>query len=281
MGLQDDHQWDPVEYKEFTRESWDSSAPAYAAFASRFLEPYGRLLLQMLEIPKGARILDIATGHGEPAITLAERMGNAVTVTGVDLSPKMVELANARAKRRGVRVRFQVGDAEAPPFADASFDVVTCRFGLQIFTEPEKAIAEMRRVLKPGGQAGIAVWGLSWRAELIDVIIGAIIRNTAQPEYIPTPYEYGNIHELTKALEASGFHAVRDERPTINLTIRSVDEYMANILQATPLGMVLDEHPKEHVEKVWEDVRRSLCKFRQNGGTYLIPNEAVLAVARK
>src|SRR3990170_1612426 len=184
-GLEHEEAWDPEEYKEFTRETWDYASPAYVAFATRYLEPYGRELLKMLKVPRHGRLLDLACGGGEPGITLAKRMGPLIEVVGCDLSPKMVEVARREARRKGAsNISFRVADAEDLPFPRGAFDMVTCRFGLQIFSTPEKALREMRRVLKPGGQLGVAVWGLPWRAEFLDLIIGAIVRNTAQPEYI-------------------------------------------------------------------------------------------------
>jgi ubiquinone/menaquinone biosynthesis C-methylase UbiE len=280
--LESDEAWDPVEYKEFTRSTWDYAAPAYIPFARRYLEPYGQALLKMLKVPKNARVLDIASGAGEPAITLAKRMGASVTVIGVDLAPKMVELANLEAKRRrAFNVRFQEEDAEHLSFKNNSFDVVTCRFGLQIFTDPEKALYEMRRVLKPAGQVGVAVWGLSWRADFIDIFIGAIVRNTAQPEYIPTPYEFGNIKELAHALEKAGFRDVRNNRVTLNLTTDSPLQYWDAFRRATPLGPVLTYHPKAHVRKVKADVFRRLRSYPRRRGKIIVPCEAVLAVGRK
>lgn len=281
-GLEHEEAWNPEEYKEFTRETWDYAAPAYIPFAQRYLEPYGRELLKMLKVPRRGRLLDIASGAGEPGITLAKRMGKGVEVVGCDLAPKMVELANKEARRRGAKnVRFQIEDAEKLSFKSGSFDVVTCRFGLQIFTDPEKCLTEMRRVLKPGGRLGIAVWGLSWRADLIDIVIAAIIRNTAQPEYIPTPYEFGNIKELAHALEKAGFRAVKDRRVVVDLTLDSPKQYWDAIRRATPIGPVLTYHPPAHVRKVKKDVYRQFRRFERREGKYIVPTEAVLAVARK
>jgi len=281
-GLEHEEAWDPEEYKEFTRETWDYASPAYVAFATRYLEPYGRELLKMLKVPRRGRLLDLACGGGEPGITLAKRMGPLIEVVGCDLSPKMVEVARREARRKGAsNISFRVADAEDLPFPRGAFDMVTCRFGLQIFSTPEKALREMRRVLKPGGQIGVAVWGLPWRAEFLDLIIGAIVRNTAQPEYIPTPYEFGNIKELKGALARAGFRQVKDRRVVIDMPVDSPSQYWDAIRRASPIGPVLDYHPRAHVAKVKDDVYRQLRKYPRRGGKIWVPNEAVMAVARK
>jgi ubiquinone/menaquinone biosynthesis C-methylase UbiE len=111
--------------------------------------------INRLQIPKGARVLDVACGTGNLAIPAAK--GGAV-VTGVDFAPNLVEQAQARAKMEGLQIEFQEGDAEAMPYPDGSFDVVVTMFGAMFCPRPEKAAAELIRITKLGGRIAMANW---------------------------------------------------------------------------------------------------------------------------
>jgi ubiquinone/menaquinone biosynthesis C-methylase UbiE len=104
----------------------------------------------------GLDVLDVGCGTGEITIRLAEFYPEAV-LTGVDLIERHLELARTRSKRLGGRISFRAADAFALPFADASFDLVVCRHMLQAVPRPEKAMAEMVRVLRPGGRLHLLV----------------------------------------------------------------------------------------------------------------------------
>jgi len=109
-----------------------------------------------LNIPAGARVLDIACGTGNTAIPLARR---GCIVTGVDIAPNLLEQARARAAAEGLAITFDEGDAEALPYGDATFDAVTTMFGAMFAPRPELVASEMARVLRPGGLLAMANWG--------------------------------------------------------------------------------------------------------------------------
>ncbi|HWG18495.1 MAG TPA: class I SAM-dependent methyltransferase [Acidobacteriaceae bacterium] len=111
--------------------------------------------VQRLAIPAGKRVLDIATGTGNLAIPLAR---SGCIVTGVDIAPNLLEQARARAAAEGLTAQFDEGDAEALPYADASFDAVVTMFGAMFAPRPELVASEIARVLKPGGLLGMANW---------------------------------------------------------------------------------------------------------------------------
>ncbi len=104
-------------------------------------------------LPENASILEVAPGPGFLAIELA-RLGK-FQVTGLDISKTLVGIATENARKAGVAVTFRLGNASAMPFEDGSFDLVVCRAAFKNFSEPVRAIAEMYRVLKPGGKAFI------------------------------------------------------------------------------------------------------------------------------
>jgi SAM-dependent methyltransferase len=102
-----------------------------------------------------ARVLDIACGTGNVTIPLARR---GVVATGLDMTPRLLEEARARAAREGLPIRFDEGFAETLPYPDASFDVVVSMFGIMFSPLPETVAAEMSRVLRPGGRLALANW---------------------------------------------------------------------------------------------------------------------------
>jgi ubiquinone/menaquinone biosynthesis C-methylase UbiE len=115
----------------------------------------GELLCEAVPVLAGDRVLDVGTASGNTALAAARRRA---MVTGIDITPVLLERARARAEAEGLHVDFQHGDATALIFADGAFDVVMSTFGSIFAPDPEKTAAEMARVCRPGGKMAIAVW---------------------------------------------------------------------------------------------------------------------------
>lgn len=117
-------------------------------------------IVEAAAVRPGMQVLDLASGTGQPCLALAERVGPAGQVTATDLVPDMLAGAEEAAKTQGLtNLTFRQADAEALPFADQAFDVVTCRFGAMFFPNLGQALNEIYRVLKPGGRVALVVWG--------------------------------------------------------------------------------------------------------------------------
>jgi ubiquinone/menaquinone biosynthesis C-methylase UbiE len=124
----------------------------YAATTRKDMEAFKALARRIAgSLPEGARVLEVAPGPGYFAIELA-RLGN-FSVTGLDISKTLVEIERKNAAQEGVAVDFREGNASQMPFEDASFDLIVCRAAFKNFSEPVKALQEMRRTLRPGGKA--------------------------------------------------------------------------------------------------------------------------------
>jgi ubiquinone/menaquinone biosynthesis C-methylase UbiE len=124
----------------------------YAALTKKSLENYKDLARRTAkQLPAGSRVLEVAPGPGYYAIELA-KLGS-YEITGLDISKTFVEIATANAAKAGVRVDFRRGNASNMPFANESFDFLVCTAAFKNFTEPKRALEEMHRVLRPGGQA--------------------------------------------------------------------------------------------------------------------------------
>jgi ubiquinone/menaquinone biosynthesis C-methylase UbiE len=124
----------------------------YAGLTKKSLDDFKALARRVAEqIPPEAKVLEVAPGPGYFAIELA-KLGD-FQITGIDISKTFVEIAQSNAEKAGARVEFRQGNAAAMPFSDNSFDFLLCRAAFKNFSEPERALDEMYRVLKPGGKA--------------------------------------------------------------------------------------------------------------------------------
>src|SRR5256886_12937665 len=158
--------WDES-YKRSSRTAWNATAEKYLKLL-RIFEPYGFDLLARVNPKIRESALDLATGPGEPAMSIARMVGPDGRVVGIDLSEQMVQLATRIAKERRIPgVTFLAMDAEKLDFPDESFDIVTSRLGFAIFAHPGPVAREACRVLRPQGRIGVAVWSTADKATAI------------------------------------------------------------------------------------------------------------------
>jgi ubiquinone/menaquinone biosynthesis C-methylase UbiE len=269
-------------YREYTRTTWNESAKAYVDLM-RHLEPFRSALVSRLQPQVGEKILDMGTGPGEPAMTIARAVGPKGSVTGIDLSENMVSIATEVARARDLRnVEFRTMDCAALTLPDSSFDGVVSSFGFQIFTDPEKAGIEAHRVLHTGGRICVSVWSTADRVPFLDAIIAPMMENAEPDEtgYIPTPYETGGPGEMVAFLEAAGFHDGKEEHVESVMHVQSPEEYLYFLLKATPVGHSLSEEEPAVQKEVLRKTRENLKKWETADGLS-IPGECVIVRAVK
>lgn len=131
----------------------------YDTVVARLFTPWARDLIDRLAPPPGCAALDVACGPGTVSRVLAERVGRAGRVVATDISPAMLEIARSKPiKAECATIEWLDAPAVPLPMSDSAVDIVTCQQGLQFFPDKVGALAEMRRVLRSGGRAGVAVW---------------------------------------------------------------------------------------------------------------------------
>ena len=124
---------------------WDKIAEKFDLWLPQ-IKPVGDTLLAALEAKKGDHIIDLASGTGEPALTLAQQL-NDVDIIGVDAAEGMVQVARSKVQKLGLsNIQFQCMPAESLTFADNTFDKALCRFGVMLFEDPLQGLREIRRV---------------------------------------------------------------------------------------------------------------------------------------
>jgi len=152
---------------------------------SRYMEQGARIFYERLDIPAGCQLLDVACGSGQVALCAAR---DGVNATGVDIAPNLIQRAQARAKAEGLNARFMEGDAEALPFEDASFDVVTSLVGAMFAPRPELVARELLRVCSPGGTIAMGNWTR-------EGFVGQMFKTFAKfiaPSGMPAPVLWGD-----------------------------------------------------------------------------------------
>lgn len=204
-------------FKAAQRQRWAHFAP----FESHTTPSAARLVAHA-RITPGERVLDVACGTGVVSVTAA-RMG--AHVTGLDLTPELLVRARENAAIGGVSIDFHEGDVEALPFADASFDVVTSQYGHMFAPRPAVAIAEMLRVLRPGGTIAFSTWPP-------EVFVGRMFALVASylpppPAGVAAPPDWGNVDVVIERL-GSRVRDIAFDRATAFISALSPRHYRDN-----------------------------------------------------
>lgn len=191
-------------FKQFESEGWHRQAPNYDDRAGRMTTEAVAPLLDAAGARPGMRLLDVCCG---PGYLTAEAAARGLSAIGVDIAPAMVDLA----RRRVPGAEFRLGDAEALDFGDGSFDAVVCAFGLLHLAEPERAIAEAFRVLRPGGGYAFAVWDGPERAVFLGLGMRAVMAHADMSVPLPPGppiFQMADRAFTSAALERVGFRGV-------------------------------------------------------------------------
>jgi len=214
-----------TQFKSVQRESWANFAPLEAWTTIPAAE-----LVRFAGVTRGQRVLDVGSGTGVVAVTAA-RAG--AEVRGLDLSPALVAHARANASLAGLPIDFVEGDAEALPYEDASFDVVLSQFGHMFAPRADVAIAEMTRVLRPGGLLAFSTWPP-------ELFVGQIFATTAKymppPPGITPPPSWGDPATIRQRL-GDGFERVVFDRAEMIVPVLSKGHYRHSI--ETTVGPVI------------------------------------------
>lgn len=183
------------ELKQQQSTMWDS-AP-FERVAEHIADIHDDLV-ERLEPLEGAAFLDVACGTGGVSERAAAR---GADVTGSDFAPGLVETARRRAEERGLEIRYEVGDAEALPYENGSFDVVASCFGVMFAPDQRAAAAELKRVCRPGGRLGLACWTSDGGIGDLFRMIGAF--QPPPPPGIGKPLDWGTREHVRELLEDS------------------------------------------------------------------------------
>jgi SAM-dependent methyltransferase len=264
--------------RRIQRYGWDRAVDAYEAGWQAPLLPAHDALLEMAALQPGERVLDVACGTGLISLRAAAAVGPAGSVVGTDISGQMVEAARRQAAAQGVgQASFERCEAEALPFADAGFDVALCGLGLMYVPEPVRALAEMRRLLRPGGRAAAAVWGARRNCGWAGIF--PITDARVASEVCPLFFQLGTGDQLAQAFLAAGFAAVRVQRLQTRLHYPTAERALAAAFRGGPVALAYSRFDAATRQAAEAEYLDSIAAYRAPDG-YHIPGEFVIAAAR-
>jgi ubiquinone/menaquinone biosynthesis C-methylase UbiE len=289
-------------FKMQMSKGYDRIALEYDARLADYSARFCSDMIDLMYPQAGEYALDLAGGTGAAAIKMAERIGSSGTVTIVDLSPAMLEVAKQKAAARNLsNVSTRVMDAEELEYPDRSFDLITCAQAAMAFPNIKKALSEAMRVLKPGGRIGFTAWSLPARIPFLTFPSQAMIRQMApQPVkallHLPvlgewllhrimamrgpqgySPVRFGRPGTLERYLTAAGFQSVRRDLRAYPIEFETFEAYWETLTQGTTMRSM--SVPADVLEAVRTEIR-PLMANPANGKVLLI-NEVALILARK
>lgn len=234
-------------------------------------------------IASGMNVLDIASGSGEPAISVATLLNGTGRVVATDISPAPLKVAEQRARERGLgNIEFQPADVHQLPFADATFDRVLCRLGVMFFADLPRALREIRRVLKPGGRVTLIAWG-PMQQPYFETTIGAILKLFPElklPTSSLTMFKFGERGTLASALREAGFASVEEDLRELPWNWPDTPEELWSYFQEVtiPFKPLLEAIPPERRDEVNARVIAAL-RNRYDGREVKFDAAVVLASA--
>lgn len=239
-----------------------ANADAYEQFMGRWSRLLAPLLLEFANIPDGWRILDVGSGTGSLAIEIAVRRPHC-RIVGIEPSEEYV--AYAKAQVPNATVHFEVGNAQQLAFADAEFDASLSLLVFNFIPDPRKALAELRRVTRPGGQICAAIWDYGDRMQMLRIFWDAAVEldvsaQVADEKYMPLCRS----GELTALWKEGGLTNVEEQPLEIAMQFRSFDDFWRPFLTGQgPAGAYVERLDPERRIELRDHVKRLLVKSAQ------------------
>jgi enediyne biosynthesis protein CalE5 len=277
---------DDLKIKGQQKAAWDDSAEGWKRWWPTFersAQIVNDRLVELAGVRAGNRVLDIATGSGEPALTIARAVGPSGRVVAVDMSPGMLAIARERIDAaRLTNVDLVESDAESLRLDPHSFDAALCRWGLMFMPDLNGVVRAMHRALKPGARFATAVWAQADKVPMLGLARDAIRRITGivPPPNALEPMRLADTSIVERSLAAAGFRDVTIERLIVTFEYPSADAYADFRGQIGGTRATLSKMPAEVARNVREAVVASAREFANDSGIVRLNNETICFSAR-
>src|SRR5438552_18156554 len=268
---------------------WSDSAPfweKHREIIRQMFAPITQALVEDGQIGSRHTVLDIATGPGEPALSVADLVGSEGKIFGIDPIPEMVADAHRAADRLGLKnAQFDVAFADHLPFPADTFDAVVSRFGVMFFPSPVDAVREMLRVLKPGRKLALAVWHFAERNPFHYSLSRVIDRYVDSPPPAPDAldaFRFATPGKLRMVLNEAGAIAPTERllQFTIHAPISVKDFWALRLEMSDKLREQIASLSEQQVADLKRQALESLREYSTEGGMRF-PAEVLIVSAAK
>lgn len=257
------------------RYGWDAAAPVYDDGWRDNLAPAQQAVLQACDLQPGHDVIETAAGSGLATFAAAAAVLPGGHILATDLSSEMVALGSAGATRHGLNhVAFRQMNSEALDCPDGEFDRALCSLGLMYMPDPRTALAEMKRVLKPGGRVSVAVWGERRNCGWADIF--PIVDARVKSEVCPLFFGLGAPGALAADMLAAGFKEIDEERVCSPLKYESEQQLLRAMIDGGAVAMAAKRFDESTRQEVDREYVASVAEFR-SGNRFEIPGEFVIA----
>ena len=278
---------DSNDLREVQHKNWDSAAVGWnewREFNDRADAHISQRLVELAGVRPGSRVLDVAAGYGEPALTAARRAGQEGSVVATDISAEMLAFGRERAAAAGLgNVEFVESDASSLDFEPGSFDAAVSRWGIIFEPDAEAAAARIRGFLEAGARIAISSWGKPDQVPFLSIPMRTTMERlgvppppagTPGPLSRPTPAALGGL------LEGGGFSKVDVEQAEVTFEFDSPEHFTAYVRAiAAPIRAMIEQHAGEAQEEAWEAITQAATELAGDSKPLSLSNVVLLASA--
>lgn len=283
--------FDPERYRQESVEQWDAAAAGWTRRAEqmrRFAAPVAQWLLDALDLKPGQRVLDLAAGVGDVGLLAAEQVGPGGHVVIADQAERMLAGARQRAEELGVgNVELKRLDAEWIDLPLGAVDAIACRFGVMLMADPDAALRECRRVLRPGGRLAFAVWDSParnpWASAPAMVLSERGLMSVPAPApgvFRPGMFALADAEGLAERVAEAGFTEIETQAVALTRRHEDFEDFWETTLDMSPgFHDAVMSCPPTEIHQIKEAVEQALEPFTAADGSMEIPASALVCRA--